>query len=425
MKTPNSDVPILELVKKLQKLLGPCVFLACNGKKPIKRGWQKLTLKDMTPEYLASLDGGNIGVSLGAPSEGLVSVDFDAEDALTLFLAANPALQNTLRTHARRGANLWLRVVGHCPASTRLVGAAGEPLGEWRATGGQTIIHGLHPLTGAPYEIQRESSPAQIVAADLKWPETVTPLKWPGNDPPSTGSRGEEEHRSTELSDSSAAASSASSHLHHTTTAKQIAALEAEAAFPRKYRKGIVELYNALVAGRYKPEESARNAFMIHAVPFLAKALDDDLVLGFSLHFFQLNQVLFKAGEAEHMEKTRAMLTNVLRTYEEAMSAANAILYRALPSLLKSAFRICEDLAFNHSSKAPPPPLFFLAEGELADRLNAHPQTARRLLHTLRSLQIIAVEVLGCPHAHKKRGVATQYRWLLSPPGALVAVRLQ
>jgi hypothetical protein len=51
-------------VPKLQKLLGPAVFIGWpRGSKGTKRQWGHLTLADMTPEYLAKLASGNIGTS--------------------------------------------------------------------------------------------------------------------------------------------------------------------------------------------------------------------------------------------------------------------------------------------------------------------------------------------------------------------------
>ena len=52
-------------VDALMHRLGPCVLLRIpRGKKgPITPDWQKLMLSDMTPEYLASFNGDNIGVS--------------------------------------------------------------------------------------------------------------------------------------------------------------------------------------------------------------------------------------------------------------------------------------------------------------------------------------------------------------------------
>ena len=60
--------------------IGAAVLLSIpRGKKePRRPGWQKLTLADMTPAYLASLNhGGNIGILLGKASEGLCTIDCD------------------------------------------------------------------------------------------------------------------------------------------------------------------------------------------------------------------------------------------------------------------------------------------------------------------------------------------------------------
>lgn len=413
MKAFECSATRSSVVEHLQQLLGPCVLIGCTGKRPIKSNWQKIALSDMTPQYLLGLSERNIGVSLGKASDGLVTIDFDTEEALNTFLAANPKLHETLRTRGRRGANLWIRLEGEVPPSTKLTGSDKSPVGEWRSTGNQTIISGVHPETRRPYQILVESPPTTITASQLCWPESVTPTKWPFQNCGVDKHRSKEAQRSTETTDEpSPSLSSASTLLHHSTETRQVA-LDEEAAFAGKFRLGICQLYDELVGVRYRPQEGARNAFITHAVPFLMRAVTDELVLAFSQHFFRLNQMLFKDSEQEHMCETRAMLENALRGYEVLLGDEEASIYQALSEKHKSLFRICQDLAFNVGPKAPPPPLFFLAEGELADRLNIHPQEARRSLFKFQRLLIMAIEVPGTSHSAKRRGVATQFRWLL------------
>jgi hypothetical protein len=108
-------------------------------------GWQKLTLADMTPSYLAGLNHGqNIGVLLGAASDGLCSIDADNDEYLEEFLKLNPGLRETLISRGARGGNVWLRIDGPYPKSVNLT-LDGKSWGEWRADGMQTVIHGTHP----------------------------------------------------------------------------------------------------------------------------------------------------------------------------------------------------------------------------------------------------------------------------------------
>jgi uncharacterized protein DUF5906/D5-like protein len=163
--------------------LGPCVLLAIPlGKKgPNTKEWQKLTLAHMTPEYLASLNGHkNIGVSLGAASQGLCSIDVDNDDELERFLSLNPALQGSLMSRGVRGANIWVRIKDDYPKSYSLwkKGSAKSKetkFGEWRATGNQTVIHGKHP-SGCLY-FNNGKRPIEIEFSHITWPESLD-LPW-------------------------------------------------------------------------------------------------------------------------------------------------------------------------------------------------------------------------------------------------------
>ena len=64
----------------------------------------------MTPAYLASLNHGqNIGVLLGAASEGLCTIDVDDDDRLEAFLSLNPCLRESLISRGSRGGNVWIQ----------------------------------------------------------------------------------------------------------------------------------------------------------------------------------------------------------------------------------------------------------------------------------------------------------------------------
>jgi hypothetical protein len=116
--------PVFMMASKSEDLCtmlgGPVVLLEVRPrtKKPVRDKWQKLTIEDMTPQYLAGLNSGcNIGISLGTASRNLITIDLDSEDRWNQLLALNPSFSDTLLTHGNRGGNIWLYVEGDLPAS--------------------------------------------------------------------------------------------------------------------------------------------------------------------------------------------------------------------------------------------------------------------------------------------------------------------
>jgi putative DNA primase/helicase len=156
--------------------------------------------------YADLLEVGNIGVLQGEASvleeEGrtwhLVSIDIDDTAAVEGFVALNPNLASTLQTAGARGRNFWLWVEGEYPPlhknvcwiatedheSQRSPGKKikqGEPdldrpWGEWRSTGGQTVIYGLHP-SGSRYQRVVKNPPVRVKFAEINWPEGLH-LPW-------------------------------------------------------------------------------------------------------------------------------------------------------------------------------------------------------------------------------------------------------
>jgi hypothetical protein len=164
-------------VARIQGQLGPCVLLGIprREKGPRVPGWQKLTMADMTPAYLAGLNHGqNMGVSLGAVSRGLCTIDADNDDYLEEFLELNPDFVESLVSRGARGGNVWLRIKGQYPPAGKLT-LNGKPWGEWRADGNQTVIFGEHP-SGCEYRNNRRK-PLEIEFEGIKWPGGLT-LPW-------------------------------------------------------------------------------------------------------------------------------------------------------------------------------------------------------------------------------------------------------
>ena len=167
-------------VDELRQLLGNNVVLLPiprGTKAPILKGWQTIKVEETrTQEYMTQLRAGNIGVLLGDASGGLCAIDIDDDDRFEPFLALNPSLRETLITKGKRGAQIWVRIEGEFPSSTKLKTSAGEEAGEWRANGNQSVIHGLHP-DGMQYRRLNDARPIHMTFHEINWPEDLV-LPW-------------------------------------------------------------------------------------------------------------------------------------------------------------------------------------------------------------------------------------------------------
>lgn len=164
---PNPEPVAIHLLK----LLGRSVLLdiPTGEKRPSRQAWQTITLDEaLTDKYIATLTR-NIGVAVGDASNGLISIDCDGDSFFQEFMDANPKLHDTLISRAARGGNVWLRITDpQIPKLGKIRNASG-PVGEWRSTGGQTAIHGLHP-SGCQYQ-HNDKQVLSVSRMEIVWPQ--------------------------------------------------------------------------------------------------------------------------------------------------------------------------------------------------------------------------------------------------------------
>jgi hypothetical protein len=186
----QADVSATDILRRIYGLVGNGAVLLpipFRSKSPRWPGWQNTSFETTRkPDYQASLDEaikrrGNIGVLLGPPSENLVAIDFDNDALIERFLALNPKLAGTLRSRARRGCQLWLRLKGEYPAKVHSLKINDIRVGEWRGGGCQSVLFGEHPdsTDDAPIRYQRVVvKPAlEIAFKDINWPADLV-LPW-------------------------------------------------------------------------------------------------------------------------------------------------------------------------------------------------------------------------------------------------------
>jgi len=390
-------------VPKLIRLLGsPVVFINWpKGVKGTNRRWGELNVADMTPEYLAKLPHGNIGVALGKVSGGLCAIDLDNDALVEPFLAVNPQLRKTLQTHGARGRGFWFRCVGEYPKRTiKLKTPSGDNAGEFRSNGSQSIVWGIHPVTQKPYEFVVEQPVVEIEFSSIQWPAEVVK-------PPSLNT-----------------ASCVSASLHpcipaslHNKAEAVLANItvkkEAQQALATKHPH-LVRLYNEFIEPRFQAQACARNHFLVQSVPFLYSAVAPQFVLELVGCFYDCNRSLFNDPREQHMKEAKAMLESAAKTYTESLNADERKIYDALPEQEQDAFRICRDLAMLKTPEREPH-TFFLSFNHLADRLGIFPMQAQRIMRQLESYGLIKLLKKGTRRAAGVRAEAGSYQWLISP----------
>lgn len=192
---------IAEHIQILYQLLGEDVVLlpVPLGKKgPLVKNWQKVSFaQTQTSEYQSQLASGNIGVLLGESSGGLCAIDIDDDQDVEPFLDLNPELQDTLITKGARGVQVWIRCAENLKyqsiglesypktyairfkpgvrdkiSSTNPNDRHPGPFGEWRSTGGQSIVYGKHP-SGNDYTFYNKAPVKSYLFQSIRWPDSV------------------------------------------------------------------------------------------------------------------------------------------------------------------------------------------------------------------------------------------------------------
>ena len=152
------------------------VPVAKKEKRPTLPEWQKLTIQDMSPQYLSKINENvNVGIVQGDASLGLVSIDCDTDEGLEAFLTVNPTLSGSLISKGKRGGNVWVRVTGTYPKTSKIKDKDGNPWGEFRSNGGQTVIWGVHP-SGCNYT-NNGMGVSAVNFTDIKWVDGLQ-LPW-------------------------------------------------------------------------------------------------------------------------------------------------------------------------------------------------------------------------------------------------------
>jgi hypothetical protein len=401
-------------VRRIQKLLDPAVLVPIKPltKIPALKGWQNLKPDAMSdPRHLAALGKGNIGVVLGRASGGLCTIDLDEDAAVEPFLKANPRLRRTTQTKRVRGCNIWVRIEGEYPGSAKLKTANGRAVGEWRADGNQTVIHGraIDKAKGetepTQYAFLNEAPPIRVRFDQIVFPQCFFP---PTATPP------------IRLHPASASTSCILRPASCITPAEVVGLIKAQGevmASLKAKHPGLPQLYESLIERRFDAVAGGRNDFIVQSVPFLYRAVAPAVALQLLRAFYDCHRAIFKDSREQHMKEAAAMIKSVTETYNAELSPGEREIYNALSSQGQDVFRVCRDLALLPEPERPPL-TFFLSFEHCGARTGIFATQAQRIMRKLTAYAIIRLLKKGTRRAAGVRGEAGLYQWLLT--GTLV-----
>jgi putative DNA primase/helicase len=137
-----------------------------ESKRPIPTAWQNRTLEDVHPENDFSTDE-NIGIVLGKPSNDLVDIDLDCDEAIRV---ASVFLPKTGAVFGRSGSlkSHWLYTVPDCGGRVEYSGPGNEGmLAEYRADGCQTVAPPSTHISGESIEFHSDDEPGRVERDEL------------------------------------------------------------------------------------------------------------------------------------------------------------------------------------------------------------------------------------------------------------------
>lgn len=383
---------------------------------PIKKGGKATSVKKWTSLDFAKTQGGTfqsrltlapaIAVSLGEPSEGICSIDFDDDDAHFEFIALNPKLKASLTTKGRRGCNIWLKMVGDYPR-TKSLKRGSDPIGEWRATGGYTIITGVHP-SGLDYRVIVDSPPLLLSFGEIVWPKS-----WNSKEvfSPSSLSPLSQDSLVSEGSIPSKGSIPSMTQGHESLRERLSQAEEAHKKLSKN--ADLLRLYERYVKRSFTPKQGSRNSSLIAMVTFLFHSVGRARLIELATAYHQINYDIFIDPLFQHMNEATAHLETLKSNYPLSLTPAELSIVQQLPTQHLETFRISRDLAKADSDESAKG-TFFISHKDLGVRLDTSRSQAGRLIEGLISLKVFEVIEKGELYQKGRKPKATRYRWLLA-----------
>lgn len=287
------------------------------------RKWSTLEFKNTQVEtYQRRLAAAPaIAVCLGSQSEGICSIDFDDDSALDEFIAINPDLKTSLTTAGKRGCNIWVKVRGEYPRTKKLK-RGDDPIGEWRSSGGYTIISGLHP-DGVTYKVLVDAPPLSINFGEINWPVTWTSPEVITPSPLSPLSQYSVFSEFSKTSESS---------IYQSKKSLIERDREARNAREKLAKDGkLSKLYDRYISRVFTPKQGSRNKSLVDMVTFLFHAVGRTRLIELVTAFHQTNYDIFLDSLSDHMNEATAHIEALEADFLTKLSPSELAIVQQLP----------------------------------------------------------------------------------------------
>lgn len=164
MKQMNNNLTALDIAKDYLRRDWQSIPIAHRSKNPNSNGWQKFQFSESDLPKHFNGKPQNIGVLLGAKSNGLTDIDLDSPQAIKI---ADLFLPETKAVFGRAGKPRSHRLyISDFPKTEKF--EYGETIVEIRSTGGQTVFPGSTHVGGESIEWNANGEPLEIDTQTLR-----------------------------------------------------------------------------------------------------------------------------------------------------------------------------------------------------------------------------------------------------------------
>jgi hypothetical protein len=430
-------------IEELTKIFGRhTVFLPLvpGEKFPVKnlKGWQKTDLaRTQKPKYQEALSKSDIGILCGSASSNLISIDCDTDEFAKDLIDLNPAFSDCTRSRGNRGQNIWIRIEGDLPKSSKLT-QDGNQIGEIRCDANLTKIWGKHP-EGQNYEIERGLGPIEMSFGEIIWPDYVNlgqkPKKIvsPPSSPTSTKTLKNLNTKNLITYDTERLYNYDTITLYNNTSHSDpnpedriklmrlrklsLEKLQKWKDKQRKLkRKDIIWLYEEFIEKYFAATPNQRNEVIVKSSVRIHRAMTRDLALELLMTFYDVNQHYFRDNRMKHQIEANSMLNSLEDSFRSLLNDTEKTFYLELDAELQGLFRVMWDLARSSTSEFPPGH-FFLSDSHIKRRIGLKfPTQASRLRSELEEWDIIECVERGKTWSKGEKSKASKYIWLLRKP---------
>jgi hypothetical protein len=174
------------------------------------------------------------------------------------------------------------------------------------------------------------------------------------------------------------------------------------------------QLYERLVACRFKAERDKRNERIVELITFLHDAVCEDVAFDFAAQFYYFNSMCFTDSIEQHMREARSHWKRLEEEYPSRLCGEEYEIYLAIDEREKVFFRICRSMAFREGAEMR----LDIPMGHFGHRMGIAAPQVSRLIEKFKMYVLLNLIKPGTQHKQNKdgslsTGSAGVYEWLM------------